>query len=176
MRLRSRGTAAAVGETFRQLGGDPALDVAAALTEAEACGQVRRRGEEHRRSLSTAGEAELGALLAHETDRAGRADLATAYEAFLPVNRAFLGVLADPGDRRAAVVELVARLGPVLDALAERLPRFAAYPERFEHALAQAMEDPIWIESPRVDSVHTVWFELHEHLLATLGRERTEER
>ena len=27
-----------------------------------------------------------------------------------------------------------------------------------------------------VDSVHTIWFEFHEHLLATLGRDRTSER
>jgi pyruvate,orthophosphate dikinase len=33
-----------------------------------------------------------------------------------------------------------------------------------------------WIARPTIDSYHTVWFELHEHLLATLGRTRTDER
>jgi hypothetical protein len=28
------------------------------------------------------------------------------------------------------------------------------------------------VDSPLIDSFHTVWFELHEHLLATLGIER----
>jgi hypothetical protein len=32
-----------------------------------------------------------------------------------------------------------------------------------------------WFTSPLVDSYHTVWFELHEDLLATLGLERAEE-
>jgi hypothetical protein len=27
-----------------------------------------------------------------------------------------------------------------------------------------------------IDSYHTVWFELHEDLLATLGRQRSQER
>ena len=29
-----------------------------------------------------------------------------------------------------------------------------------------------FVASPRVDSLHQVWFELHEDLLVTLGRER----
>ena len=29
--------------------------------------------------------------------------------------------------------------------------------------------DPDWFTRPTVDSYHTVWFELHENLLATLG-------
>ena len=35
--------------------------------------------------------------------------------------------------------------------------------------------DAEWITSPTRDSIHTIWFELHEHLLATLGRDRTTE-
>jgi hypothetical protein len=29
-----------------------------------------------------------------------------------------------------------------------------------------------WVDAPRIDSCHTVWFELHEDLLASLGLER----
>ena len=36
--------------------------------------------------------------------------------------------------------------------------------------------DTRFVASPRVDSYHSVWFELHEDLLATLGFERTGER
>jgi hypothetical protein len=32
-----------------------------------------------------------------------------------------------------------------------------------------------WLTSPRVDSYHTVWMELHEELLAALGLERGSE-
>ena len=35
-----------------------------------------------------------------------------------------------------------------------------------------------WVDEPKIDSCHTVWFELREdlHLLATLGLERGGER
>ena len=32
--------------------------------------------------------------------------------------------------------------------------------------------EPDWFTSPRIDSYHTVWMELHEHLLVALGLER----
>jgi hypothetical protein len=43
--------------------------------------------------------------------------------------------------------------------------------------LAHALErtragDADWFTKPTIDSYHTVWFELHENLLATLGIER----
>ena len=31
-----------------------------------------------------------------------------------------------------------------------------------------------YVSSPTLNSVHTVWFEFHEDLLRTLGRDRTE--
>jgi len=181
-RLRSRGSATAVGHTFVSLGGDVALDIEAALTAAEALGQIRSRGEERRRSLTPAGEAELAAHLAVETDDVGRADIMTAYRAFLSLNRTFLSIVAMPAgrddrlDRLDRLKYLVGRLTPVLDALSARLGRFDGYEARFVRALLEAATDPAWIDTAAVDSVHTVWFELHEHLLATLGRDRTGER
>ena len=69
-------------------------------------------------------------------------------------------------------------LGAVLSpaALSSQLSRFDGYAKRFAVALGSAVADPHWIASPSVDSVHTIWFELHEHLLATLGRSRADER
>jgi hypothetical protein len=32
-----------------------------------------------------------------------------------------------------------------------------------------------WLTSPRVDSYHTVWMQLHEDLLLALGRDRASE-
>ncbi len=32
-----------------------------------------------------------------------------------------------------------------------------------------------WFTKPTIDSYHSVWFELHEDLLATLGLERAKE-
>lgn len=174
VRLRGRGTSDAVQATFAHLGGSEA-DGAALLTRAESLEQVRVRGEEQRRSLTGAGEAELAAHLALETDRVGRADLRTAYEAFLPHNRAFLAVLASTPSPKL-LAELVDGLTPVLRALVAVLERFASYEPRFAAAVAKAQADARWVASPTVDSIHTIWFELHEHLLATLGRTRVDER
>ena len=173
-RLRSRASAAAIGVTFATLGGDQGV-FPQLLAEAGRLDQVRIRGEQERWSLTAAGGAELAAHLGVETDRVGRADLVVAYEAFLPLNRAFLAALAG-GDSLAVLEDLVVRLGPVLAALSSQLSRFDGYAKRFAAALGSAVTDPRWIASPSVDSVHTIWFELHEHLLATLGRARADER
>jgi hypothetical protein len=71
--------------------------------------------------------------------------------------------------------KLVARLDPLLDALAAHDPRFVAYPRRFTTALA-GIDDGRHelVSSPTVDSVHNIWFEFHEDLLRTLGRDRAE--
>lgn len=71
--------------------------------------------------------------------------------------------------------KLVQRLGPLLDALAAHDPRFSAYPRRFAAAMEgiDAGRHEL-VSSPTLDSVHNIWFEFHEDLLRTLGRERVE--
>ncbi len=179
VRLRSRGDAEAIQATVADLTGDAAVDVSNPLVTAVAEGQIRVRGEEGRRSLTSAGEAELAALLAADTDAAGRADVVAAYEVFLPLNRRFLAACVAWQEDRVGLdilVVLVNELGPILDAITEVRSRFGSYRLRFESALTAAVDDPAWVDSPSLDSVHTIWFELHEHLLATIGRDRTEER
>jgi hypothetical protein len=61
--------------------------------------------------------------------------------------------------------------------LAERLAAVGARLRPYAVRLASALEaldggDTRFVASPRVDSLHQVWFELHEDLLATLGRVR----
>ena len=59
----------------------------------------------------------------------------------------------------------------------EALARFGGYRGRLSNALARAREGGVdWVTRPVIDSYHTVWFELHEDLLATLGRTRSAER
>ena len=71
--------------------------------------------------------------------------------------------------------KLVARLTPLIDALAGHDPRFAGYATRFAAAMAAVDGGQAeFVSSPTLDSVHTVWFEFHEDLLRTLGRERVE--
>ena len=60
-------------------------------------------------------------------------------------------------------------LGGVLD-------RLAGYSERYESALARARDgEREWVDGLGRDSCHTVWFQLHEDLLATLGIPRGHE-
>ena len=55
-------------------------------------------------------------------------------------------------------------------ALAGCLDRLAGYSERYEAALARARAgEREWVDGLGRDSCHTVWFQLHEDLLATLG-------
>jgi pyruvate,orthophosphate dikinase len=50
------------------------------------------------------------------------------------------------------------------------------YVSRLERALALARNgDQRFVASPRVDSYHGVWFELHEELILLAGRSRAEE-
>jgi hypothetical protein len=178
VRLRSRGSAAAIRHTFVHLGGDELSDIEADLAVAEAGGLIRSRGDERRRSLTPVGEEELRALLAAETDDVGRAAITTAYEAFLPLNQEFLAAVTatEGNERRARLGRLTQRLIPAIGSLSDRLRRFNGYPARFDRALANAEKNSAWIDSPGLDSVHTIWFEFHEHLLATLGLTRTAER
>jgi hypothetical protein len=62
-----------------------------------------------------------------------------------------------------------------LDRFAELEARLAQYSRRLESAYDKVLAgDTDFVSGARVDSYHTVWFELHEDLLRMLGREREE--
>ena len=149
--------------------------------------------------LLGAGRAEGERMLADELDAAGgRGDIDAAYRQFLALNQACLQVCTDwqlverdgtpivnEHDDAAYDADVVARLRalvgevrPICAELATVLARFDGYGPRFDAALARVEAgDHDWFTKPTIDSFHTVWFELHENLLATLGIERgTEER
>lgn len=64
-------------------------------------------------------------------------------------------------------------LRPVCQELGGRFVRLRGYDGRFAAALARVEQgDHSWVARPRVDSCHTVWMELHEDLVATLGIRR----
>jgi hypothetical protein len=123
------------------------------------------------------------------------AGLAALVDRFEAVNTQFLATMSawqqvDVGGRKVAndhadsayddkvidrLDKLVTRLHPLLDALAGHDARFGLYPRRFSRALEQVDEGHReLVSSPTQDSVHNIWFEFHEDLLRTLGRERTE--
>jgi pyruvate,orthophosphate dikinase len=75
----------------------------------------------------------------------------------------------------AGLADLHQRLGPVAAEAVGLVPRLAHYPARFEAALAALRAgDQTMLASPLKESYHTVWFELHEELIALSGRKRVE--
>jgi hypothetical protein len=116
-----------------------------------------------------------------------------AYERFLPLNRELIRVCTDwqvrPGgvtndhrdarydwavvDRLHAIDE---RVGPIASRLGRRIERFATYRPRLRAALSRVDDgDTDWLNSPRFDSYHTVWMQLHEDLLLAIGADRGSE-
>lgn len=161
----------------------------------------RREGRLTGWSLTSVGRAEGQRLLAEELDAAGfRGTFELQYEAFLGLNGSFLSLctdwqlrpVADGGgdpvlndhsdpDYDSEVVDRLAVIHrsvlPILDELCTRLGRFGGYGHRFRHALSRVEANDVdWFTKPMIDSYHTVWFELHEDLLATLGVDRSGER
>ncbi len=146
--------------------------------------------------LTEEGRKENERLLAEELDRAGhRPALTTAYHRFGPLNRRFLGLCtawqvidAETGtlndhsdaDYDRSIIDGLVRLDREIQSLcvdlADLFDRYAAYGPRLGRALARVgAGDLDWLTKPTIDSYHTVWFELHEDLLATLGLDRSTE-
>lgn len=174
------------------------LDTTAELLEdAEAFGWVRRSsfGSSSGWSLTDAGRARGESLLAEELDGLELRDRVSAVlEDFLPLNARLLDACTRwqlrplPGDPLAAndhtdhawddrVLDSLASvgraLGPLGDRLAGLLPRCVGYPERYAAALTRAERgERSWVDGVGVDSLHRVWIELHEDLIATLGIRR----
>jgi hypothetical protein len=64
----------------------------------------------------------------------------------------------------------------VCGTLGSQLARFSGYGPRLATAVDKVEKgDTDWFTKPLIDSYHTVWFELHEDLLATLAIERARE-
>jgi DNA-binding MarR family transcriptional regulator len=174
-------------------GVDPAA-VLAALTAFATDELVQRReGRLTGWSLTPRGRDELEARLAAELDATGGRGLVDdAYRRFLALNPELLevctdfqvrgDVVNDHTDRGydhavvARLTDLHDRARPLCDDLAKVLARFGGYGDRLDAALARVRAgEHHWFTKPLIDSYHTVWFELHEDLLATLGVDRADE-
>jgi DNA-binding MarR family transcriptional regulator len=170
-------------------------EVASELKSLAADGLVQRRdGRVSGWSHTTEGRAEHARLIAEElADHGAGPAVEDAYRRFLEINPELLATctawqlrVTDAGQSMndhtdaAYDAEVVSRLSavdervrPVLADLGSALARFSRYPERLGHALRRVqLGEPEWFTKPLVDSYHTVWFELHEDLLATLGLQR----
>ena len=71
--------------------------------------------------------------------------------------------------------DLHERAETVLDQLAGALPRMRIYREKLLVALERAEDGTVaWVSDAKIESYHSLWFELHEDLLRLMGRERAE--
>jgi hypothetical protein len=71
--------------------------------------------------------------------------------------------------------DLNERAEPVFDNLISALSRIAIYRDKLDAALDKAEKGAIvWVSDAKIESYHTVWFELHEDLLRLMRRERSE--
>ena len=169
-------------------------EVRIVLDDAFAKGRVARSGEGYT-LVPTARVALDGAY--SRLYAAQRADgaFAATYERFETINRELKalmtawqtieidgeGVLNDHTNKDYDD-RLIDRLGAfheraeaILRQLAGGLPRLAIYAEKLDAALEKAEDGAIeWVSGARIESYHTVWFELHEDLLRILGRTRQE--
>ncbi|MEM9563783.1 MAG: transcriptional regulator [Actinomycetota bacterium] len=175
----------------------PLHEVERHLANASADGFARHRtGARTGWSLTDEGRKENERLLADELDRSGhRPVVEAAYRRFVDLNRRVLAICTDWQVRdveghvlndhtdaeydRAVIGRLAeadAEATPLLAELAGSLARYAGYGPRLGRALTTIRSgDHDWFTRPTIDSYHTVWFELHEDLLATLGLDRSSE-
>ena len=142
--------------------------------------------------LTDVGRREDERRLSRELDLAGARETAKAtHQRFLPLNDRFGKACTDwqirptsrdplasndhtdwGWDERVfrALDALGRQLTTIIEPSAGALQRFDGYAPRFSAALAKVnTAQPRWIDAPDVDSCHTVWIQLHEDLLATLG-------
>jgi pyruvate,orthophosphate dikinase len=147
-------------------------------------------------SLTPAGKERGAALVAADQQAWGQANAEAALDAFVPFDQHMKTVVTSWQMREvdgqqvindhtdaaydagvlAEVAALHAGVGPWLTGLAAALPWLGGYAARLDEAARQvAGGDPRYIASPRVDSYHSVWFELHEDLILLAGRTRADE-
>jgi pyruvate,orthophosphate dikinase len=147
--------------------------------------------------LTEAGTARADELLALDREGWGADQAAEALEAFLALDGRMKETVTawqlrgdDSGEPRIndhtdpeydrAVLDRLAALHA--DASAWLAPiesacrRLVGYGERLDRAVERALAgDAKYVASPRVDSYHGIWFELHEDLIRLAGRTREDE-
>jgi len=176
--------------------GCPTSAAMAAVDELIAVGDVSESAGALR--LTDAGTARHHALLAAGQDELGRERIDSWFDPFLELDRrtkvtvtawqlreAASGsgpVVNDHGDAAydALVLERLVALAEAVDewlgTLEVSAPRFGAYRRRLRGAAQRAVAgDQRYVASPRVDSYHGIWFELHEDLILLAGRTRAAE-
>lgn len=168
----------ASAQTVAEVTGLPADEVAARLDALAGAGSV----------LSMPGGAMLlgdGTAQVLETyqeayaQARAQADVLQWYERFEVLNTRFIGQVSEwqqsEGDERVErrLLQSAERLVRELEALLPWVPRYARYQARFERSMDLVDRgERAYVCKPTLDSVHNIWFEFHEDILAVLGRPR----
>ena len=188
--IRKHGDATQVGA----VSGLPAATVARELAWAVANGRVAEA--DGRFVLTPAGQMILqGEYSKYYAALRANAAFGSACERFEIINRELKQIITDwqtvdVGGRRIAndhanrehdgriidrLGDLHERFEPILKQLADAVPRLRHYQRALTAALERAEAGEIaWVSDAKLDSYHTVWFELHEELLRLRGRRREE--
>ena len=125
----------------------------------------------------------------------GNAEFVAAYQRFEVINKDLKQLITDwqtmdVGGKRVAndhsnkdydervlgrLGDLHERFEPILKKLCAGDARLKVYSDKLAVALEKAEDgDLAWVSDAKLDSYHTVWFELHEDLLRLLGHVREE--
>ena len=165
-------------------------DVEGVLLELAAAGMVAHdRGSFGGWRVTDAGRTADRLNVAAELDRAGTRDAVNAaYEDFLSLNQRVLEicsswqirstdpiVLNDHTDRvydsrvLASLAAVNGQARPMCQRLSALLQRFSHYGPRLDDAVRRSRDGEIDRVADSLDSFHSVWFQLHEDLLVTLG-------
>lgn len=185
VRLKGRVGLAALADTLRE-------DLAAVSNVVERLTETGLVVHDKTLRLSGQGRARLAELLAAERRHVDQEALANAYKAFRNINTELKAAVTDwqlkagqpnshdDPDYDAAIVARIEAVHrtvlPTLAAVAAQLPRLSGYSIKLQQALDKVKAgDTGWLTRPIVDSYHTVWFELHEELIAAAGLTRKAE-
>jgi pyruvate,orthophosphate dikinase len=146
-------------------------------------------------TLTEAGKARAAGLLDAERRDWGEDAARSALDGFLELDHRMKDIVtawqlrdrdprvpndhSDPDYDREVLDRLATLHAEATDWLSEAsagCPRLADYAVRLGRALEHAQDgDQRYVASPRVDSYHGIWFELHEDLIQLAGRSREEE-
>jgi len=171
-----------------------APDYAARLASAVEQGLVRELPRGY--ALTPQGRESVRMALEQPSEGLDIAAITQVYDQFCVINGAFKSLMHRwqlrmvdgqevPNDHTDSAYEaaIIADLGsiddklqPILRDAAIQAPRLQTFKPRFADALAAVRAgDKTMMARPLVDSYHTVWFELHEELIALSGRTRADE-
>ena len=181
-------------QSIAGLSGLPVAKVQGVLVRAVAGGRIAEVDGKY--MLTPAGQMILGGEYSRfNAGLRANTDFVAAYQRFEVINKDLKQLITDwqtveVGGQRVANdhsnkdydERVIGRLGllherfePILKKLCAGEARLGVYRDKLGAALERAEDGELaWVSDAKLDSYHTVWFELHEDLLRILGHKREE--